>query len=347
VDVQRDKWAFSQLAREANKNVFDLRSRLYLLLAIAVLIGLAIPLYAAWQSQQLMAQLDQEASQGRNVVAITALRDNAPAVISRASCEALSDDPDVERSGLLEHQSPENFPQLGAQIPVAAASITLLPELARYGSVVGDALRQPGAAFSLIMPDGSVQKAITGKGQPDAVGTNSSVVVGLSPSVTGAPKCLVVLSPLAREPEVANRLVAQLISTGGPLAAQEEFSEPRNPIDVFLGRPDRYLPLLLALAGALTAGTMNRLRSGEWAAFRMSGTSTRSLLIIQVLEQANIAGCLALVATLTTLMVSRYLISPTSTILISLAAASVWIIGSTLVAIDLPFRKPTNLAKDR
>jgi hypothetical protein len=345
--VQRDSWAFSQLAREANKNVFDLRSRLYLLLVIAVLIGVAIPLYAAWQSQQLLSQLQDEATQGRNVVTIAALRDDVPVVISRASCEALSNDADVEAAGILERHEPENFPQLGTRIPVTAASTTLLPELRRYGSIVGNALRRSGPAFTLLMPDGSTQSAATGTAQPDAIGTNSGVVFALSPSVTGARSCLVVLSPLARETQVAGRLVAQLSSTGGAIAARSEFSEPRDPIDVFLARPDRYLPLLLALAGAITAGTLNRLRSGEWAAYRMSGTSVRSLLLIQLLEQANIAGCLALFGALTTLAVSWLLISPLSTILSLLAAAAIWVVAASLVAVDLSFRKPTDLAKDR
>ncbi|MET4781723.1 hypothetical protein [Glaciihabitans sp. UYNi722] len=345
--MHRDRWVFPQLAREATKNVFDTHSRLYGLLVVAVLIGVAIPLYSAWESGQLLTQLHEEANQGRNVLTISALDQKSPAEISRRSCEGLTHDSDVLRAGVRESQGTSDFSQLGTLIPVTAVSVTLLPELGHYGAVVGNAIRKTGPPFHLVMPDGTVQTAAVGTTQPDVIGTASSVAVGLSPDVTESTRCFVVLDPLARAAAVSDRLVAELESTGGALIADDQFSEPRDPIETYLVRPDRFLPLLLAFAGAITAGAMGRLRTGEWAAYRMSGTSSRSLLIIQLLEQASIAGCLVVTASLTTAIVWPRMVSPLSTVLEAVAAGALWVVVSVLVCIDIPFRTPTTLAKDR
>ena len=345
--MQRDRWAAGQLAREACRNVFDLRSRLFFLLGLAALMGALIPIYAAVQSTQLRAQLSQDALRGRNILVFAALNADSPVEISRASCERLSSSPDVVRAGVLLPLPTRNFLQLGAVIPVAAASSTLLPELARFGALVGSALRPTGPAFSLLMPDGGIQSAIVNNPQPDVIGTNSNVVVGLPPAVTSTPRCIVVLTPTAIEAEAVPQLRAQLQSTGGAVSAQQEFTESRSPIALFLGRPDQFLPLLLALAGALSAGMLNRLRTAEWAAYRMSGTSARSLAIIMLCEQSALAGCLGLAATLATLVLAPVLISPVATIGMALAAAALWVGVGTFASVQICWRKPTSLAKDR
>lgn len=345
--MQRDGWSLAHLAREACRNVFDLRSKMFALVGCAVLIGTVIPIYAAMQSQQFQAQLADDAAKGRNVVEFSALDPTFPVSISRASCEALAQNPDVDRAGILRSQPSGDFLQLGSLVPIAEASSTLMPELSRFGALVGHALRGAGPVFNLVMPDGSNHQAIVAPLQSDAIGTNSDVVVGLPTQVTDAPRCLAVLAPTARESEVAPRLVAALRSTGGSLSAQQQFTESRDPITVYLARPEQYLPLLLALAGGLAAGTMNRLRSGEWAAYRMSGTAPRSVGIIMLLEQAALAGCLAISSAVTALIFAPRLLSPTSTQGWALAAAALWVIAATLASADISLKKPTNLAKDR
>ena len=120
--MQRDRWAPGQLAREAAKNVFSLQSRLYGVLVFATIVGVAIPLYAAWESVQLREQLAQEAQSGRGVFVLAATDENSPVAIDRASCEALSKDPDVLSSGLLISAGSSDFVQVGTDIPVIEAS---------------------------------------------------------------------------------------------------------------------------------------------------------------------------------------------------------------------------------
>ena len=345
--MQRDRWAAGQIARESAKNVFSLRSRLYGLLVFATIVGVAIPLYAAWESLQLREQLAQEARSGRGVFVLAAADDSSPIDIDRASCEALDRAPDVLASGLLQSVGSSDFVQIGTSIPVLAASNTLFPMLDMSGALIGAALRHPGKPFALRMPDGTIQSASVGGSQPDVVGTNSAIIIGLSPAVRTGSRCFVKISALASEPAVASRAIAELRSQGGPVSASYRFSEPRDPVTVFLNRPERFLPLLLAIAGAVSAGVLNRLRSGEWAAYRMSGTSPRSLALIQLVEQFAIAGCLALASALASAVLATSLIDPGATILIGVASGALWTVVAMLIGIDLPFRKPTDLAKDR
>lgn len=95
------------------------------------------------------------------------------------------------------------------------------------------------------------------------------------------------------------------------------------------------------------AERLNRVRTGEWAAYRMSGTSPRSLFVLLSLEQALLAGCLALSGALPTLAAASSLVSPVATAGIVLAAAALWVIAGVVMSVDLPLRQPTNLAKDR
>lgn len=346
--MQRDQWRIGQLIREAVKNVFAPRSRLYGLVLLAVAIGVAVPLYSAWESTQLTDRLQRESLLGRNVLVVAAVdKAHRPASIDRRSCEAVASDDDVIAAGITEPEGPADFPQIGAGIPVLAVSTTLLPQLEQHGAIVGSALRSGGGAFELLMPQGIAEKAIVGSKEPEAIGTNSAVAVNLAPDVTSSSTCDVVLSATANALDASNRIVSELRSTGGPIIATQSFSEPEDPIKVFENRPEQFLPLLLALAVALSAGTLNRLRTGEWAAYRMSGTSPRSLFVVITLEQTALAGTMATVAAATTLAVGGYLIAPVAPVLFAGAGAALWIIGATLMSFDLPLRKPTSLAKDR
>ena len=189
--MQRDRWAPGQLAREAAKNVFSLQSRLYGVLVFATIVGVAIPLYAAWESVQLREQLAQEAQSGRGVFVLAATDENSPVAIDRASCEALSKDPDVLSSGLLISAGSSDFVQVGTDIPVIEASHTLLPTLDVSGAVVGAALRDTGQRFTLRMPDGTIQSASVG--ETASASATTACVVGVpatsmfSFTVTGTP----------------------------------------------------------------------------------------------------------------------------------------------------------------
>jgi hypothetical protein len=333
--------------REALKNVLVKRSRLFGLLLIATAIGVSAPTFAAFESMTLTRQLSSEQDQGRNVIVISALSKDKPVLISRQSCETLTMNSDVDRAGFLISAGDQDLFQIGAQIPVIAASTTLIPQLQNAAAVVGEALGSSIDDQRLRMPDGTVLTATRSAKQPDTIGSNSAVVVALQPDLTEANTCTVVLNPLAKESQVAPRLVAELRSTGGSLMIQYPFSEPRDPIAQFLNRPERFLPLLLSIIGALCAVMVNRLRTGEWAALRMSGTSARSVVLLQLFEQLVIAGCMVSVAAGTAAIMSSWLISPGATLSYVFAGAGGWVALAILLSLDLTIRKPTDLGKER
>jgi hypothetical protein len=345
--MQHDRWSLGLLAREAVKNIFDIHARSYPLVILAVMIGVGTPLFSAWQAHQLVEQLGREQGQGRNLLSITAEDPNQPARIKVRSCNDLVGDADVMAAGVILPAGSKDFLQLGTSIPVLSASSTLLPALRDHSVLVGPYLSHAARAFSLIMPSGSVLDAARAATEPDQLGTNSAVVIGLGPSTTTSSNCYVELNPRADFSSVSNRLITEVRSKGGPLTATEQFSEPQSPIVVFRRRADQFLPILLGLLGGIAAGVLNRLRSGEWASYRMSGTSPRSLRVLIGFEQSTIAGIMVTVACLSDLLLGQRLISVQASVLFIVAAGAVWILVASILTIDQPRRKPTNLAKDR
>lgn len=345
--MQHDRWPVGLIAREAVRNTCAIRARLYPLVLLAAVFGVAAPLFAAWQSQQFTHQLDNETAAGRNLISISALDRNNPAQITINSCDALSRDADVTAAGAIEPGLPEDFAQLGTNISVLAASPTLLPALNQHSALIGPDLTHAKKPFTLLMPSGHVVGGERSSSEPDQLGTNTAVVVGLSSSAPPTATCYVKVAPTADALQTGNRLITELDTSGGALTATEQFTEPQNPITVFHARPDQYLPLLLGLAGGLAAGILNRLRSGEWASYRMSGTSPRSLRLLLSLEQLTVAGFMLATSALTALVMQGTLVSPASTVLLSAAGAAIWVLLASILSADLPRRKPTSLAKDR
>lgn len=347
--VRLDNWRGIHLAREANKNVLVWRSRLQPLVFFAVLAGVAATLFGAYESTSLLHRLEEQKESGRNILVFSAADTNRPVSIDRRSCETLTNSSAVERAGIVEREGLFDFLQIGPDVPVLSASSSLFPLLNTNDAIVGSALVpdvQAGVPYRLGLSANILEAQVASK-QAVGIDTNSAVVVALPPRVRSGSTCVVVLHDLTSVDRNLSQLSAQLQSSGGPLAATQMFNDTSDPIEDFINRSGRLLPSLLGLLGGVAAGILNRLRSGELAAYRLSGTSARSLYVLLLLEQALLAGLMVLSASLAIAALHPYFLSPASTLMSSFAAGCVWLIVAVLMTIDVPMRKPPDLAKDR
>ena len=349
--MQCDRWRAGPLIREAVRNVADVRAKLFPVLVLAVLGGSSLAAFAGSEAATLHTQLGALQRDGRLVVEISSTKHEEAAAIDRTSCEALTGTAGVERAGLVVQQGFWDVAQLGANVSVSAVSRSLFPELDHADALVGSALRKPSVDFLLTLPAGNVGTAHVMALQPKGVDTNSALLVALSPSDTTGPSCRVVLSPLSDGAEAIPRVVAALRNTGAaPISANTQFQENINPVQQFLTRASRYLALLLGALGGVAAAVINRVRLSEFAAYRLSGTSGRSLGVLIVLEQLIVGGAVAAatsVAAIAVVVVAGYPASVPAIVLSGVAAGAVWVAVAALLTIDIPLRRPTDLAKDR
>jgi hypothetical protein len=345
--MQRDRWRGGYLAREALRNVFDIRSRMFALVVLALLAGVGTAAYSAWESSLFQSQLLQDAKAGRNVLQFSSTTPSQPVHISRQSCEELTRIPGVIRAGILVPVGTLAFPGVGADLPTFSASQTLFPELKRVDVIVGDQLKRATASFNILMPDTTIETAIVGATQPVGIDVNSSVVTALSPSTTSGDQCLVVLSKYVNQNSMQPVLSAGLRVSGGAVQGQSQYRGEQNPIFAFLNRPGQFLPLLLGVFGGLAAGIFNRLRGSELAAYRLSGTSVRSLEIILTLEQAALAGTFIASSVGGSVVLFRYEFDIGAVGFFEIAAGCAWVVVASLTGIDVAFRRPTSLANER
>lgn len=349
--MQRDRWHAEALVHEAVRNVGDWRARLFPVLILAVLGGSGLAVFFSVEANTLHQQLTNLSMQGRLVVEISSTNPGVLVKIDRASCEGLANQAGVERAGIVALADRHEVPQLGTSIPFDAVSTTLFPELDHVDALIGSELREPGPDFTLTLPNGVLGTAHIMDAQPRGVDTNSAVLVALGPGASSGPSCRVVMSPLGTPEEVIPRVVAQLRVVGEqPVTATSPFQNNIDPIQQFFGHSSRNLPLLLGLLGGFAAAVINRVRLGELAAYRLSGTSGRTLAVLLALEQCLLAGALAASVAVTAAIASLALDYPasiTAVALSGLAAAAAWVVAATVFTLDIPARRPTDLAKDR
>jgi len=316
------------------------------LIVLAVVMGLAAVAFSSFQSASFVDRLAEQKMAGRNVLVIAAADQRRPVTIQRASCERLSEASTVDRSGLLKRTTNSDFIQLGARIPVVEASVTLFPQLDEYDLLIGSKLGSQTKAF-FVKIGSATASAHTIAQQPTGVDTNSAVVTGLRAGTNSGSICVVVLSDLTTAERNRAIILSQLSSSGGPLSATQVFTDTSDPINDFKNRPDRLLPLVLGFLGGLCGGILNRLRSSEIAAYRLSGTSARSLFVILAAEQSLISGLFAASAAGAALWLGGTPSTVWAGILWAVSGAMIWVTVSSLSTIDLPLRQPPSLAKDR
>lgn len=346
--MDTDRWRLTHLVREVARNVLNARSRPALLLFLAVIFGVGGIGYAAAESHALANQLAAEQAAGRNIISFGALDPNEPVLIDRASCDQLTEIAGVTRAGLVQLATSRDFLQLGTNVPVLAASQTLFPALRDGVVLVGSALRPPAATdFTLATTEGTLMQARVNHAEPTGLNSNSVVVVPLTPGTTSTSACIAVLDQRADASLLTPILTARLHTAGGQIVAQPANSPAIDPVKAYLSRPGQYVPLILGLVGGLATGLVNRSRTSELAAYRLSGTSARSSALLLGLETALIAGVTATSAVAAILALHDRIQTPLATACIALAGAATWWLTGILATIDIPFRNAISLAKDR
>lgn len=343
---QRDGWRMRHLWREANRNVFSRHSRLLLLLCFGVLTAAGTSAFAAYQWASFTDALAVSALHGRNTIAFQSADVTAPAEIDRGSCEALIAQPGVVHAGGVSLIGSDTFAQLGPAVQVYAASPTLLPQLAVADVVVGRELGFTGDGRLLLMPDGSTLVAAEGREEPAGLNLGSAVAVPMTPTQKTVERCVVTLDRFVDATEATPRISSSLRATGGAVAATSEFSENTDPVDAFVNRPDRYLPVVLGVLCGIVGLGMNRFRSSDIASYRFSGTAVRSMFLLLFFEQSLLAGSFAAAGSLALAFIPGFFVQPSAQIPWVLAGAAAWLIVATT---NLPLSRgdPSSLSKDR
>lgn len=347
---EHDAWTLSLLVREAVRNVLARRSRLFPVVALAILLGSAQVAVAAHQSQSFAAQVEALQQKGRNVLSITS---GETPTIDRQSCEALTTLDAVTRAGIRTENAPTvDFSQLGPNIPLRSVSTTLVPELSTHDIIVGRGLAkasQLGGAstFSLAGETGQVLDAYVSPTLGAEMSSTSALFVAADPSVTLATTCIVVLDRRADARQVLPVALASLTVDGPSVTGSTLMNETVNVTDLYLKRVERWLPLLLGVIGGLAVAAISGLRSSELAAYRLSGTSPRSLGMLLAFEQLLVAGLFVTASTITALLLRADLTSAAATVGWSIAAGMAWLVCGALAGLPVLRRAPTDMAKDR
>jgi len=346
--LRRDFWTFSALAREAWKTLIDARSIFYVLPLVAVLAGITGGVLALDASVNLDHQLVVADRAGANVLTVRAANQRDKVQISRHSCEALASSPDIDAAGLALPLRDAYVPQFGRTVPVIGASASLLPQLQSADAVVGSALTKGGAPSRLTIPGaGNALTSVRGAPQPDAIGTNSAIVLPLSVRTQSASTCFVIINPLRNATRAAAVVVAELDAVGGPVIAQPASVPTFDPVSGFKARQDQFLPVVLGAIGGLISAALIATQGSAWAAYRLSGTSRRSLATIFTLLCAVPGGLYALTGVAFTAVVMMVVHSPGAVALEMLAGGCAWTAIGAAASLFVVARQPTNLAKDR
>ncbi|MDN4616167.1 hypothetical protein P5G50_17095 [Leifsonia sp. F6_8S_P_1B] len=343
----REGWSVGSMAREAWRNATGPRSRLALLIPLALVYGMALPWFATLETKALHSALAAQASAGRGVLVFQAADRDSPVAISRASCEALVDRPGVTRAGILREATSASFLQLGDEVPVQEASTSLFPQLRDGRALIGAALWKSGGTVSLITAEGRSVAAQAMHDQPAGIDTNSAVVVALDPSVASAAACIVVLDLFQRPNSRAVSLASALHVQGGPIGVHQTFSEASDVLADFRKRPGTLLPLGGALVAGCAAGLTGRSRRSELAVYRLVGSSRNAVGALVCLEQLIIAGIAATSVAFTTVTMRGSIVDATAQTMLGVAGAAVWSAVALALMIDLPLRDPLGMAKDR
>lgn len=344
-----DRWRLAALGREALRNVFSVRSKLFAAAILAVLLGIALSMFRSLELHSLEGQVSELRAGGRNVVLVRGVDHEQKTRIDRHSCEQLSELGSVVRAGALIEYPREYWPQLGASVPRYGVSATLLPQLSQAELVIGsELLDAPSGTQLLLAHDAATFRGVAGERQPLGLSVNNAVSTRISPLMHTVDHCMVVLVDAAQPAQLTPTLLAQLVVGGQAVAAQALVPQQHDPYGEFLHRPGRLLPLGLGLVmGAFLAG-IARLRSSELASYRLSGTARSSLLRLLMLEAVVVGGVAWLAGAAAALPVLSFGTWNTAALL----GDQLLLAGSALFMAFLAFavisrQSPMTLAKDR
>jgi len=338
-------WRTHLLAREAVKNVFSLRARLFPYALSALLLGSlsAIALTAQWAG--FASSIDDMRLQGRGVFIAGASSEKNPISIERSSCEDLSDLPTVVRAGFVVNLGRQQILPLGGGIPTLAVSPSLLPQLRDHQALVGSALSKDGFSGHLAM-SGVTVAAAQGKVAPAGVDVNSAVSVPLPATITANSQCVIEMDWRATPRDVSTA-ISSLTVNGGNVAAVAAYRESPSAVAAFIERPERWLPVLLGVIGGLATSLAVRSRRGELAAYLYGGASPRALAKLITFECTLIGGLAATSGGVTMVALSPFAISPSAGALGALATGAIWVSASLPLAMQTAMVSPVDLGKGR
>lgn len=344
----RDGWRVADLAREALRNTVGRSARLLPAVALAVVLGSGTAAFVALETASLQDELDDLAERGRGVVSYMQANPDQPALVSRASCEALAGAPGVEAAGAVVPGGSTEVVPVGPDVPVQRASTTLVPGLADVDALVdAGLLDRAGPSDQRVLVGAEALGSARTPGLREGVGAGRSLTVPLRPDDALVERCVVVLDPLVAVDDVAATQIASLHVSGNAVVGTEALRATSDPVQAFLDRPSRFLPVLLGLLGAVTTAVTYRLRASELAVYRLSGTSARSLLVLVALETLLVTGVAATATTLAVVALHARYLDPTTPVLWGLVLAGTWAVVALAATADLAVRRPTDLAKDR
>ncbi|QSB23248.1 hypothetical protein [Curtobacterium sp. 24E2] len=295
---------------------------------LAALLGSAGVTFAALEAETFIQQLQQLESKGSNVVTFRSASLNTTVTITRASCEALAQDDGVQRAGLLLEGGTRDIPELGARISVYAASSSLFPGLRSADGIVGATMNESSQPRRIAFEGTRPLELAAGPMQPEGLPTNTGVVFPLSSATTTADTCVVVLDRFSSPNDLARSLGAELVVSGGDVVPARQLAPSSDPVAQWRSRPAQYFSPALGAIGGLCMSLLIWTRSGEMAAYRLSGTRRPALATMLTFETLLAASVFATSGTLgTCLLVGAYL-SPTETLLWTLAGSASWILAS-------------------
>jgi len=271
--------------------------------------------------------------------------------ISRDSCESAADPFGLgARSGSYIEATPTAVLQVGDRVSVVKASASLVPELLRSQVAVGSDVTglPPGARINLRTSEYGVVRAVVLRRRAEATLLNSSLIVPLSMTDATAPRCVVEFDPWTNASSKADAVLASL-SSSGPLLVSETAGSSLSvdPVTQYEDRQLRWLWVIASALGVVVALILNRLRSGELATYRLSGTSKRDLCLLLVIEQCFAGGALVCSGLVTLMVVQHQVISIEPIALRLYASGSLWVAASALLVPILQSRNVMAQARDR
>lgn len=341
-----DRWKFADLAREAVRNVFGSGARLLPAIALAGLFGTGGVAILVLEQNALQNEVATLAEQGRGVVIFSEASPERPGYIGRGSCERLVDTNGVEAAGLVVFLTGTDADPFVVDAPTRRASSTLVHALGQADVVVGSTLAEHEGPFR-VLAHGHMFDAVVAEPSREGTGTAYSLTFPLLPHDTVAGMCMAILDPIIHADDLVPTLATQLSVSGNPISGKEVLVHPSDPIEDYLTRLSRHTPLALGLIGGFITAVITRTRGSELAVYRLSGTSRSSLLTVMLVENLLIAGVAASATAIAGLMLASYLFDPVTAIVTGFALAGVWTVVASVATVDLPFRRPTDLAKDR
>lgn len=327
-----DRWPLHALMRESLRNLISSRRRLVPLIYFAVFAGAMVSAVSALDGLSLTRDLARLNEEGRNVIVFTSATETAT-VITRESCEDLTRLPNVTRSGIVLPSSRSEVVPIGASVPIVEASASLFPELKTSTALVGDGLNASSALRRAVIASVSVSATLAPH-QPAGLPTNQAVVVTAPPYVHSADRCIVVLSAGSNGREMLPILRASLNVSAGPVVGAPVLAETIDRLEGHFLRLTVWLPVAMGLVGGLATLAAALTRSSEFASYRLSGTSGRSLFLMGAFECAVLAGVMVATTSVFSSALYRETLSVSSTILLAAGGAGVWqIVGFIGLAI--------------